>query len=217
MARSINRVKAGTPPRSAARRPGLVSRLLWALLGFVFRLRGWKLTGQPPALGKYVIVGAPHTSNWDFVFFAGAVQHWGIRPSFIGKHTLFRWPLGRFMRDMGGMPIDRSKPGGYVRQVIRAVDAAESIALVIAPEGTRSSSGEWRSGFYHIAAGAGLAIVPAWVDYTRNIGGMGDPIMPSGDFAADMTKLLAFYRSVLPDCPRWDVLAEQCLATDMSG
>jgi len=195
--------------RSPARRPGLSSRLLWALLGLAFRLKGWRITGKAPAARKYVIIGAPHTSNWDFVFFAGTVQKLGIRPSFVGKHTLFHWPLRRFMLDMGGMPIDRSKPGGYTRNVIRAFQQADDMALVIAPEGTRKSSGEWRSGFYHIAAGAGVPIVPAWFDYARKVGGMGDPIMPSGDYAADMQRLLAYYRSVMPDCARFAALEGQ--------
>ena len=151
-------------------------------------------------------MGAPHTSNWDFVFFAGAVEQLGISPSFIGKHTLFRWPLKRFMYDMGGMPVDRSRPGGYVRSVIRAFDQAEKMALVIAPEGTRSSDGKWRSGFYHIACGASVPIVPAWVDHARMVGGLGDPVMPTGDYHADMAQIIAFLRGKMPDCPRWAVL-----------
>jgi 1-acyl-sn-glycerol-3-phosphate acyltransferase len=198
------------------RGPGLTSRLLWKLLGVVFRLKGWRVSGNAPAVRKYVLIGAPHTSNWDFVFFAGTVQQLGIRPSFIGKHTLFHWPLRRFMYDMGGMPIDRSKPGGYTRSVIRAFAQASEMALVIAPEGTRKSSGEWRSGFYHIAMGAGVPIVPAWVDHARKQGGIGAPIMPSGDYAADMAQLLAFFRKVMPDCPRWAVL-EASIAAAVKG
>ncbi|MEO5707627.1 MAG: lysophospholipid acyltransferase family protein [Alteraurantiacibacter sp.] len=186
--------------------PTLSSRLMWRLLGWLYRVKGWRIEGRAPALRKYIIVGAPHTSNWDFVFFAGVVRELGIRPSFIGKHSLFRWPLRRFMYDMGGMPVDRSKPGGYVRQVIRSLQKADDMALVIAPEGTRSSAGRWRSGFYHIALGAQVPVVPAWVDHERMVGGMGEPIMPTGDYHADMLRLLAFYRAVMPDCPRWKVL-----------
>ncbi len=198
----MNKAEANptTPPGSTS---GLSSRLLWALLGIVFRLRGWRIVGGAPDLRKYVLIGAPHTSNWDFVFFAGTMQQLGIRASFMGKHTLFRWPLRRFMLDMGGMPVDRSKPGGYTRSVIRTFALAQDMALVIAPEGTRNSSGEWRSGFYHIACGAGVAIVPAWVDHARKLGGIGEPIWPTGDYAVDSAVLLAFYRSVMPDCSRF--------------
>lgn len=188
------------------RPPSLSSRLMWRLLGWLFRVKGWQVEGRAPDMPKFIVVGAPHTSNWDFVFFAGAVEQLGIDPSFIGKHTLFRWPLKRFMYDMGGMPVDRSKPGGYVRSVIRAFDQAKKMALVIAPEGTRSSTGKWRSGFYHIAMGARVPIVPAWVDHRRMVGGLGDPVTLTGDYRADMERLLAFFREKMPDCPRWDVL-----------
>jgi 1-acyl-sn-glycerol-3-phosphate acyltransferase len=187
-------------------KPSLSSRLMWRLLGHLFRAKGWRVEGRAPDLPKFIVVGAPHTSNWDFVFFAGAVEQLGIDPSFIGKHTLFRWPLKRFMYDMGGMPVDRSKPGGYVRSVIRAFSQAQRMALVIAPEGTRSSTGKWRSGFYHIAMGAQVPLVPAWVDHARMAGGLGDPVVPTGDYRADMLRLLAFFREKMPDCPRWDVL-----------
>lgn len=189
---------------------------MWRLLALLFRLRGWQVEGGAPPIRKYVLVGAPHTSNWDFVFFAGTVQYLGLRPSFMGKHTLFHWPLRRFMLDMGGMPVNRSKPGGYVRSVIRAFEQAEDMALVIAPEGTRKSNGAWRSGFYHIAAGADVAIVPAWVDHARKVGGLGAPVMPTGDYAADMAQLLAFYRSVMPGCPRWEAM-EAGLAAERQG
>lgn len=193
--------------------PSLSSRLMWRLLGWLYRAKGWHIEGPAPNTRKYVVVGAPHTSNWDFVFFAGGVSDLGIHPSFMGKHTLFRWPFRRFMYDMGGMPVDRSKPGGYVRSVIRAFEQADDMALVIAPEGTRSSKGRWRSGFYHIAHGAGVPVVPAWFDKERRVGGLGPAITLTGDYQADMARFLAFYRGVMPDCPRWDVmeagLAEQ--------
>jgi 1-acyl-sn-glycerol-3-phosphate acyltransferase len=192
-------------------RATLSSRLMWRLLGWLYKVKGWKITGHAPPYRKCVILGAPHTSNWDFVFFAGTVEQLGIKPCFMGKHSLFHWPLRRFMYDMGGRPVDRSKPGGYVRAVIRAFAAEDDMAMVIAPEGTRSSDGRWRSGFYHIAQGAVVPIVPAWVDHVRKIGGMGEPLMPTGDYQADMAKLLAYYRSVMPDCPRWDVLEASLL------
>ena len=188
------------------RRPSLSSRLVWQLLSWLYDVKGWQLQGAAPDARKYVVLGAPHTSNWDFVFFAGAVQRLDMKPSFMGKHTLFRWPLRRFMLDMGGMPVNRAKPGGYVRSVIRAFAQAEEMALVIAPEGTHSSDGRWRTGFYHIANGAGVPIVPAWIDHARKLGGMGEPVMPTGDYKADMARIVAFYRSVMPDCPRFKAL-----------
>jgi 1-acyl-sn-glycerol-3-phosphate acyltransferase len=172
--------------------------ILW-----LFRLRRWQLEGQRPAARRFVIVGAPHTSNWDFVFFIGATDHFGLRPRFMGKASLFRWPLTRFMFDMGGVPVDRSRRGNYAEAMIAALAGHDDFALVIAPEGTRSAVGKWRSGFWHIANGAKVPMVLAWVDNKTMRGGLGPEIMPSGDYEADMAKIAAFYRSVMPGHPAW--------------
>ncbi len=190
-------------------RPSLLSRLVWRLLRTLYRSQNFKLENHPPKLDKFILVGAPHTSNWDFVYFAGAVQEVGIKPSFIGKHTLFKWPMTRFMLDMGGMPVDRSAPRGYVNSVVDRIREADEIALVIAPEGSRTSDGRWRSGFYHIALGAGVPLVPAWVNHQKKEAGFGEAIMPSGDFHADLAKIAAFLKSRRPDCARFDMLAAQ--------
>ncbi len=191
------------------RKPTFLSRIVWRILSGLYSWKGWNFEGEVPPVPKYILIGAPHTSNWDFVVFAGVVRRKGIRPRFMGKHTLFKWPMTRFMYDMGGMPVDRSKAGGYVRNVIAEIDAADEIALVVAPEGSRKSDGHWRSGFYHIAMGAGIPLVPAWVNHDTMQGGFGDPIMPSGDFLADLAKLAAFYRTKRPDCARFDTLMAQ--------
>ena len=196
-------------PASRKQNPTVLSRVVWWLLRQLYRWKGYTLENHPPTLDKFILVGAPHTSNWDFIYFAGAVQEVGISPRFIGKHTLFKWPMTRFMYDMGGMPINRSSPRGYVDAVVDQVKAADRIALVIAPEGSRTSDGRWRSGFYHIASGAGVPIVPAWVDEETGRAGFGEAIMPSGDFHADLARIAEFYRAKLPDCERFEVLAEQ--------
>lgn len=181
-----------------------MSRLVKRVLIALYRWRGWRLEGSHPGVAKFVITGAPHTSNWDFVFFIGATHQLGIRPSFMGKHTLFKWPLTRFMQDMGGVEVDRSNRGShYVEQVARAFAEADELALVVAPEGTRRSDGAWRSGFWHIARAAGVPIVPAWVNHATMRGGIGPTIWPSDNFAADLKRLAAFYRSVRPDCARF--------------
>ena len=159
-----------------------------------------------PASPCCVIVGAPHTSNWDFVFFLGATHAFGITPRFMGKDSLFRWPLRRFMFDMGGVPVDRTVKGGYAAAMVAEFARNAEFRLVIAPEGTRSAVGKWRSGFYHIALGAGVPIVCGWVDNANRRGGLGPELMPSGNFAADMQKIAAFYRSVMPDHPKLAVI-----------
>ncbi|WP_271079323.1 1-acyl-sn-glycerol-3-phosphate acyltransferase [Aurantiacibacter sp. MUD61] len=191
------------------RKASLLSRIVWRLLKALYDSQGFKLENHPPKLKKFILAGSPHTTNWDFIYFAGAVQEVGIMPSFIGKHTLFKWPMTNFMLDMGGMPVDRSAPRGYVNTVVDKIKAADEIALVIAPEGSRTSDGRWRSGFYHIALGAGIPIVPAWVNHETKAAGFGDPVMPSGDFHADLAKIAAYLKSRRPDCERFDVLAAQ--------
>ncbi len=183
--------------------PSLLSRLVKAVLLWLFRRKNWDFEGEPPRSAKSLILGAPHTSNWDFVFFLGATHSLGVRQRFMGKTSLFRWPLTRFMYDMGGVPIDRTKRNNYVDQVIAAIKSApRDFHLVIAPEGTRGAIEKWRSGFYHIAHGAGVPIIPAWVDNAAKRGGIGPEIPTTGDFLADLKKIADFYRSKMPDHPK---------------
>ncbi len=184
-------------------RLSLSSRLVRGLLVALYRLRGWHIDGRPPAAKKFVLVGAPHTSNWDFAVFLGATDELGIRASYLGKHSLFRWPLRRFMLDMGGIPVDRSKRSNYVEQVIAEFARRDELALVIAPEGTRHSDGRWRSGFYHIAIGAGVPIVPAWLDRRTRRAAIGEAMLPTGDYAADLRRIAQFYCAAWPDNPRF--------------
>ena len=193
-------------PTIAHRRPSPLSRAVRRALIALYRWRGYRIEGERPKARKFVITGAPHTTNWDFVFFIGATDELGIRPSFMGKHTLFRWPMKHFMRDMGGVAVDRRKPAHYVEQVAEEFAGCDELALVVAPEGTRRSNGEWRSGFYHIALAAGVPIVPAWVDDATMRGGIGPAIVPTGDYRADLAQIAAFYRSKMPDSPRFVAL-----------
>ena len=187
----------------AAYAPTLASRVVRGIVLWLFAWRCWKLEGEKPAARRCVIVGAPHTSNWDFVFFLGATHHFGILPRFMGKASLFRWPLRRFMFDMGGVPVNRSKRANYADAMVAAFAEHEEFALVITPEGTRSSVGKWRSGFWHIANAAQVPIVLAWVCNKTMRGGLGPAIMPSGDYAADMEQIAAFYRGIMPGHPKW--------------
>jgi 1-acyl-sn-glycerol-3-phosphate acyltransferase len=184
-------------------RPTLPSRAVKAVLLWLYRWKGWQIEGDAPRSRKAIILGAPHTTNWDFIFFLGVTNAIGIRPRFMGKTSLFKWPLTRFMYDMGGVPVDRSKRSNYVEQVVAAIRGAnEDFHLVIAPEGTRGAIEAWRSGFYHIAHGAGVPIVPAWVDNATMRGGVGPEIPTTGDFMTDLAKIADFYRSKMPDHPK---------------
>ena len=191
------------------RKPALLSRIVWRILIGLYRWKGWRFEGEAPDVRKCVILGAPHTSNWDFVFFTGATAEEGVEPSFMGKHTLFKGWMKNFMYDMGGVPVDRTKRANYVEQVTDAFEKADRLALVIAAEGTRSSNGEWKSGFYHIAQAADVPVVVAWVSWKRRVLGFSEPIWPSGDYGRDLKKIANFLLSKRPDYERYKVLDAQ--------
>lgn len=188
----------------------ILSRIVNRIILFLYRWKGWKIEGHlPKHLKKYVIAGAPHTSNWDFVFFAGATKHEQVQPNFMGKHTLFQGMMRNFMLDMGGIPVDRTRKANTVEQMKAEFDRRKELALVIAVEGTRTSDGKWKSGFYNIAKAAGVPIVPAYADNEKMIIGFGEPMMPSGNYGEDLLKIAEWFRSKLPDYDRFKVLEQQ--------
>ena len=190
-----------------------LSRLVNRIILMLYRWKGWTIEGSlPKNIKKYVIAGAPHTSNWDFVFFAGATKHEEVQPNFMGKHTLFEGMMENFMFDMGGIPVDRSKAGGTIEQIQAEFARRKELALVIAAEGTRSSDGKWKSGFYNIAKAAAVPIVPAYADNEKMIIGFGEPLMPTGNYGEDLLKLAQWFRSKLPDYERFKVLEAQAHA-----
>lgn len=130
----------------------------------IFRLLGWTIEGDLPDVPKMVIIGAPHTSNWDFFLFLAVIYHFHVRAWFLLKSSMFRWPLGGMFRKAGGIAVDRTRPGGLVQQVKDAFDARDELILVIAPEGTRKATGTWKSGFVKIAEVAEVPVVFAGVD-----------------------------------------------------
>jgi 1-acyl-sn-glycerol-3-phosphate acyltransferase len=172
----------------------------WLLLQW-FRRRGWTISGTLPPDPKFVLMGASHTSNWDYLVFLGAVPALGRKVHFIGKQSLFRWPLGGFMRALGGIPVDRSSRQDLVSQVVSQFDAHDDFILVVAPEGTRSRTTEWKTGFYQIALKAGVPIVAAGPDFPTRRGVFGPVIRPTGDYAEDMRPAFAFFRTITPRHP----------------
>jgi 1-acyl-sn-glycerol-3-phosphate acyltransferase len=135
------------------------------------------------------------------VYFLGLVNELGLDAHFMAKDSLFRWPMGGFMRDMGGISIDRSARNNVVDAMIAEFARRDRFALTIAPEGTRSAVNQWRTGFYHIALGAGVPMVVGLMDYGRKVGGLGPAIMPTGDYKADMRQVAEIYQSVTPKHP----------------
>lgn len=183
------------------RRPSLPSRLFKKALVAVYRHNGWRAHGIVPEPRKFVLIAAPHTSNWDFVYFLGLVDELGIKPHFMAKTSLFRWPFTNFMHDVGGVPVDRASNKNYVEAMIAEFGRREEFMLTIAPEGTRGSVKAWKTGFYHIAMGAGVPLVIGMMDYAKKTGGLGPAIWPTGDYQADMAKMAEIYATVTPKHP----------------
>lgn len=179
-----------------------LERLIRWLLLLWFRRGGWTISGTLPPDPKFVIMGASHTSNWDFLVFLGAVQALGRKVHFIGKHTLFRWPMGGFMRALGGIPVDRSAAQDLVSEVVAQFDAHQQFILVVAPEGTRSRTEKWKTGFYQIALRAGVPIVAAGPDFPTRRGVFGPVIRPTGNYDEDMKPAFAFFRTLTPRHPQ---------------
>jgi 1-acyl-sn-glycerol-3-phosphate acyltransferase len=179
-----------------------ISGLFHYLTIFIMRLTGWRVIGTLPDLPKFILIGAPHTSSWDFVLFLGIVFTLRANVRFMGKAELFRSPFGFFFRYCGGIPVDRKKSTGLVDQMVTACNEAEHFILTIAPEGTRHHVSEWKRGFYHIAKGAGIPIVMAVVDGKHKTVRVGEMFQPTEDIEADMKAITAFFDGVVGINPR---------------
>jgi 1-acyl-sn-glycerol-3-phosphate acyltransferase len=183
------------------RQPSAVSRVVRRLIYWLYRRHGWKAHGTVPSLRKFVLIAAPHTSNWDFIYFIGLTEELGIMPHFMAKNSLFRWPVRGFLYDMGGVSVNRSSPQNYVQQMAAEFAVRDEFMLTIAPEGSRRNSEKWKTGFYQIAMAAKVPLVIGMMDYSTKTGGLGPAIMPTGDYEADMAQLVKLYRNVVPKHP----------------
>jgi len=169
---------------------GIMARL-------ALRMCGWRVEGSlPPGLARAVVIAAPHTTNWDLPYMLAVAFALGVRPSWLGKQELFRGPFGWLLRWLGGVPVDRSRRSNLVEQAVERLHAADRLFLVIPPSGTRSRAPHWKSGFYHVARGAQVPLVCAFLDYPRRTGGIGPVFVPTGDLHHDMDRLRLFYRDI---------------------
>lgn len=166
------------------------------------RVVGWRVQGQLPDLPKYVLIGAPHTSNWDFVLFLGLIFHLRANVRFMGKVELFHNPFGWFFYWCGGIPVSRGKSQGLVEQMVDACKRSDKFILTIAPEGTRYKVIEWKMGFYHIAKNAGIPIVIAIVDGKNKTMRVGQVFHPSEDMDVDIKTIKGCYEGVLGVNPK---------------
>jgi len=166
------------------------------LARLVLRLIGWRCLDFEGRPERAVLVGYPHTSNWDFPLTLLALKALGLNARWVGKDALFRGPMGPVMRWLGGIPINRREPTGFVERIAAMLRDEPPFVLAIAPEGTRSLTAGWKSGFYRIADSADLPIVLGTIDYSRRRVGLLGAVSPSGDENADMAAIAACYEGV---------------------
>ena len=172
-------------------RGGRVTRLFGrAVLGAL----GWRIEGAVPDVPRCVIIVAPHTSNWDFVVGFAAMIAIGFRVTWLGKHQIFRGPLGAIWRHFGGVPVDRAAPAGIVDQAAAELMPPRATFLAMSPEGTRRKVERWKSGFWRIARAAGAPILPVAFDYRSRSVVLGGLFTPTADYAADVAALQQGFR-----------------------
>ncbi|MCC6317633.1 MAG: lysophospholipid acyltransferase family protein [Gemmatimonadaceae bacterium] len=173
-------------PATIPRRRSRTRRLIgtWGLRAF-----GWRIVGDVPDAPRLVLIVAPHTSNWDFVIGFLGYLALELDTTWFGKHTLFRWPLGPLFRHFGGIPIERGRSANVVDAYVEEFRRRDHMLLALAPEGTRRRVTEWKSGFYHIASGAGALILPVALDYSARLIRIFPSLRPGGDIARDMEHL----------------------------
>ena len=165
---------------------------------FIFR---WRTEGELPDEPKYVLIAAPHTSNWDFFFTLVVAFELNAKIYWMGKDALFKKPYTGIMKWLGGVPIVRSSSHNVVDQTVEQFKQNDKLVITVPPSGTRSQVSYWKTGFYHIALGAGVPIALGFLDYGRRTGGIGPTIVPSGDYVKDMEIIASFYSGIMGKYP----------------
>jgi len=167
--------------------------LRWWIARGLLAITGWKADGVRPDAPRCVLIAAPHTTNWDFPYLLIFAAYYDLEIHWMGKHGLFRPPMGWIMRALGGIPIVRHRSENIVLAMARAFKERDDLILVVPAEGTRSRVDYWKSGFYHIARTADVPIVMSYLDYTKKRGGFGPALHLTGNVHEDMDEIRAFY------------------------
>jgi 1-acyl-sn-glycerol-3-phosphate acyltransferase len=170
---------------------------MWRSLGRAYlRLGGWRIVGTFPADPKFVVIVAPHTSNWDFALSVAVVLALQLRASWLGKQSMFRRPFKQTLRWLGGIPVNRSASHGVVGECVRAFAAAPALLLALTPEGTRKGVSQWKSGFYLIASKAGVPILPVGFDYRAHVVRLMPLFLPGGNLEQDLPLIQARFTDI---------------------
>jgi len=168
----------------------------------ILRLIGWRSHVVLPPTSRYVLIGAPHTSNWDFVIALLFMTMEGLPVRLMGKDSLFRGPMGVFMRSLGAISVNRRESTNMVDQVAAKFYEYDELIIGLSPEGTRKKTPCWRTGFYYIALKAKVPIVMAYIDYGNKVCGLGPSIIPTGDIQADFMIIRDFYSGIVGKYPQ---------------
>lgn len=179
------------PTRLQPEPPSLRRRLCAGLLALI----GWRVEVTWPDAPKVVVIVYPHTSNWDFFLGYLARRAAGLPAAWVGKHTIFRWPVDGLLRRMGGIPVDRKHAAGLIPALLKEFARRDTFCLAIAPEGTRSRRDHIKSGFYRIALAAGVPVGLGYIDFATRTVGIGEWIELTGDEEADLERLRKAYAS----------------------
>ncbi|MDN5682957.1 1-acyl-sn-glycerol-3-phosphate acyltransferase [Corynebacterium glyciniphilum] len=169
----------------------MVKRLIASAYWFISR---WRLASEPAPRRPTILLGAPHTSNWDFILMLGIAWKLGINVRWLGKTSLFDGWCGPVMRSLGGIAVDRDSPGEVVASLVEQISADKVTAIVITPDGTRGPHTHWKSGFYRLAEQTGMPVTLGYVDRSTMTTGLGPTIDITGDVAVDMERIRDFYR-----------------------
>jgi 1-acyl-sn-glycerol-3-phosphate acyltransferase len=172
------------------------------LCRFILKCFSWRIVGQLPDAKKYMVIVAPHTSNWDLVVALVARFAEGTKINFLAKHQLFFFPLGLVLRLFGGKPVNRLVKSNVVEQTVRLYNTEDSLKLAIAPEGTRSNVTRWKEGFYYIALQADIPIVMIGLDYASKEVRIAPSFKVSGDISTDFKKILEFFKTIKGRYPK---------------
>ena len=175
--------------------------MLSRLSKWLLNTLGWHIDARLPEFKKYVAIAAPHTSNWDFPLGILAARAIKLEIHWMGKHSLFFWPWGWFFRAIGGTPVHRDKTHNYIRQMTDLFEHTDHLVLALAPEGTRSRTDHWKTGFHYIARAAKVPVAMAYLDYGRKQVGVGGVLHPSTDIEADFEKIRHYYKDKLGKNP----------------